>query len=227
MSRKKLSEAVNDEELRKGAQLASEPCGEEKEIEEKPVLTEEELKIKKARRTRFAVAAFVLLFAVGLTGNWYYQNSDLSASVKPLITSSDTKTLGEAEYVDSPTTVQTDESAYFSQARVERETARDKAVEELQAVIDSAEEGSEAKKKAADSLSEISKYISIENKIETLIAAKGFNNVLAVISEDGKRADIIVDAEELDSSQIIQIKEIAMQQLGCSFENISIIQSNK
>ncbi|MCD7796629.1 MAG: SpoIIIAH-like family protein [Clostridiales bacterium] len=68
--------------------------------------------------------------------------------------------------------------------------------------------------------------ISIENKIETLVKAKGIDNCLAVINEDGTKVDIIVDAEELTDTVILQIKEIATAQLGCSYSNVTIIQSN-
>ena len=40
------------------------------------------------------------------------------------------------------------------------------------------------------------------------------------------RVDVIVDVDDLSDTLILQIKEIAIQQLGCSFENVSIIQSN-
>ena len=60
--------------------------------------------------------------------------------------STDTKTLGEAEYVDSQVTTQANsESTYFSKARVDRQTARDSSIEKLQAVVDSKEAGADAK----------------------------------------------------------------------------------
>jgi hypothetical protein len=48
---------------------------------------------------------------------------------------------------------------------------------------------------------------------------------LAVINTDGSKVDVIVDCDDLTDDLILQIKEIAIQQLGCSFENVSIIQS--
>lgn len=197
---------------------------------EKPVLNETEIKQRKARKTRVAVAAFVLLLGVGVMGNWYYENTDLSNKIEPLINSTQTKTLGEAEYVDATTEISTEakssESEYFSSARVERQSARDESLDNLQAVVDSTDESEDAHKDAEKEIAKISSYISIENKIETLVTAKGVNNCLAVISEDGSRVDVIVDVQELSDSVILQIKEIAIEQLGCSFENVSIIQSN-
>jgi stage III sporulation protein AH len=197
----------------------------------KPILTEQELKAKKVKKTRASVAAFVLLLGIGVMGNWYYENTDLSSKVEPLINSTQTKTLGEAEYVDSPTEISTEsesstESEYFSSARVDRQTARDESLDKLQSVVDNTDESEEAHKSAQEDISKISSYINIENKIETLVTAKGVKNCLAVVSDDGSRVDVIVDVEELSDSLILQIKEIAMEQLGCTFENVSIIQSN-
>ena len=177
--------------------------------------------------------------------NWLYVNSfpsiivagkpnsgkttllrDISATVKPLISSSESKTLGEAEFVDA--TAQTEvkkENEYFSSARLDRQTARDEAIEKLQKILDDDNSTAEAKNVASQGISNISNYISIENKIETLVTAKGADNCIAVINEDGQRVDVIVDVPELTDNIILQIKEIAMQQLGCSFENVSIIQS--
>lgn len=179
---------------------------------------------KKRAKTKVAVAAFVFLLAVGIGGNWYYENSGIAGKIEPILNSAQTKTLGEAEFVDA-TTQMNKESEYFSTARVERQTARDESLEKLQAVIDKTDSTDEANVKASEEIAKISNYISIENKVETLVTAKGVNNCLAVISADGKRIDVIVDVEDLNEQTIVQIKDIAMEQLGCSFENVSIIQS--
>lgn len=195
------------------------------------VLTEEEMKRKKSRKTKLAMSAFVLLLAVGIGGNWYWENSDISSKISSV--TSNTKTLGEATYVDasadgedSTAAESTTESEYFSSARVDRQTARDEALEKLNAVMESTDESEDARTIAAQGIAEISGYIEIENKIETLVEAKGVGNCLAVVSTDGTRVDVIIDAEELTDELILQVKEIALQQLGCGFENVTIIQSN-
>lgn len=194
---------------------------------EKPILTDDEIKKRRSRKKRVSAAAFVLLLAVGAMGNWYYENSNISSKIEPLLTSSETKTLGEAKYVDATTEIAEDgkENEYFSSARVDRETSRDEALKNLQAVIDSPEESEQAKKAAEADIAKISTNISIENKIETLVTAKGINNCIAVINNDSTRVDIIIDVEELTDSVILQVKEIAIQQLNCTFEDVTIIQS--
>lgn len=177
---------------------------------------------KKRKRYVSAVAAFVIILGVGVMGNWYYQNSDVSSTIQPLIDSATEKTLGKAELVDA--TANVEEDTYFTKARMERNTARDTALEKLQAVVDSVDEESTAKDLAAENIARISNFITIENKIETLVCAKGVSNCVAVIKDDGSGVDVVVDCETLDDTTIMQIKDIAMSQLQCSFENVSIIQ---
>lgn len=177
---------------------------------------------KKRKRYVSAVAAFVIILGVGVMGNWYYQNSDVSSTIQPLIDSATEKTLGKAELVDA--TANVEEDTYFTKARMERNTARDTALEKLQAVVDSADEESTAKDLAAENIARISNFITIENKIETLVCAKGVSNCVAVIKDDGSGVDVVVDCKTLDDTTIMQIKDIAMSQLQCSFENVSIIQ---
>lgn len=195
-----------------------------KEKKAKPVLTEEELNKKKSRKTKAAISCFILLLGVGVAGNWYWENSDLSTKVSTISSDSE-KILGEATYVDA-TTESSTENSYFSDARVERQSARDESLEKLQKIIDSSKESDSAHKEAAEKIASISDMISTENKIETLVKAKGVNNCLAVINEDGTKVDVIVDVDELTDTVILQIKEIATAQLGCSYENVTIIQSN-
>ncbi len=195
-----------------------------KEKKEKPVLTDSELQKRKSRKTKIAISCFVLLLGVGVMGNWYWENSDLSSKVST-ISGAKEKILGEATYVDATTEAAT-ESEYFSSARVDRQKARDESLEKLQAVVDSSTESEDAKKEATEKIAKISDTINIENKIETLVTAKGVNNCLAVINESANKVDVIVDVEELTDTVILQIKEIATGQLGCSYEDVTIIQSN-
>lgn len=201
----------------------------QKNKKQKPILTEEELKKRKAKRTRVAAASFVLLLGMGILGNWYFENPKVAATIEPLISSSTerTKTLGEAEFVEATTELDQKENSYFASARVERQTARDEATDKLQSVLDKTDESEAARKKAAEEMAKLSENIANENKIETLVTAKGVDNCIAVIGTDGKKVDIIVDAEDLSDTLIVQIKDIAMSQLGCSFSDVTVIQSKE
>lgn len=158
-------------------------------------------------------------------GNWYLQNSDLSQNIEPLINNSGVKTLGEAEFVDATTEYTTEkENEYFSKARLDRQNSRDTQIDTIKDTMEKSQD-SEAIAKAEERLAQISSYIGAENKIETLTIAKGVKNCIAVINENGQKVDVIVQCDELNDNLIMQIKEIAIEQLGCEFKNVSIIQT--
>lgn len=190
-------------------------------------VNEEESKKSKTKRKRFitSIAVIAIVLAVGVTGNWYYQNSDAQSTLQPLLDSAAQKTLGKAELVDATATT-VEENSYFSSARMDRQNAREASIEKLQGIVDSADENEDLKKDAVDKIAQISANVNNENKIETLVCAKGVKNCLAVISEDGKRVDVIVDTQDLNDTLIMQIKDIAIAQTSCSFENVSIVQSS-
>ena len=81
----------------------------------------------------------------------------------------------------------------------------------------------------ANKIASISKdIISTENKIETALKQKAFNNLtVAVINEDATKLMLLFDrTKDLTDQIVLQIKEITVSQLGCSYEDVTIIQSN-
>lgn len=59
-----------------------------------------------------------------------------------------------------------------------------------------------------------------------MLKQKGVNNCIAVINEDATKVNVIVDTKDLTDQIVLQIKEITVSQLGCSYEDVTIIQSN-
>lgn len=198
-------------------------------VDEKPIefINPDDKKDRKKRKKYIStVAAFVLILGIGVVGNWYYQNTDVGSTIQPLIDSATEKTLGKAELVDATTTDVKESDTYFTKARMERNSARDTALEKLQAIVSNTSETEGARTVAAENITRISNFITIENKIETLVCAKGIDNCIAVVKDDGSGVDVVVDCKTLDDTTIMQIKDIAMSQLQCGFEDVSIIQSN-
>ena len=185
--------------------------------------TEEQLKKRKLHRARVSLGCMVLILAVGVVGNWYWENSDISTKIST-VSAQRTKTLGEATFVDATTEAAT-ENSYFTQAKLDRQSSRDAALEKLQKIVDTADKSAAAHKEAAQKIAKISDGINAENKIETLVTAKGVGQCLAIVSTDGKKVDVIVDSKDLSDALILQIKEIAVEQVGCDYKNVTIIQS--
>ena len=113
------------------------------------------------------------------------------------------------------------ESNYFTATALDRQEARDEAIDVLKLVTENSEASAEAKEEAQSKISKIATDIQNEANIETLVKAKGFEDCVAIISDDS--VSVIVSAETLQASQAAQILSIVYNTTGISPEKISII----
>ena len=113
-----------------------------------------------------------------------------------------------------------DNKDYFSASVIERERARDEALEVLQGVVDDATAIESAKEQALLDIAAMAKVIENESNIETLINAKGFEECVAVIN--GDKASVVVKSEGLQPNDLSQILEIVYLQAGILPENVTI-----
>lgn len=113
------------------------------------------------------------------------------------------------------------EEDYFTATALVRQQSRDEAIDVLKSVSENEEADEEARAEAREKIAKIAEDIQNEANIETLVKAKGFEECIAVISEDS--VSVIVKAESLQAAQAAQILSIAYESTGISPENISII----
>ncbi len=132
----------------------------------------------------------------------------------------------ELESTKSPTS---DDSAsedtaldsYFSTIQVNRQRARDEALEVLNAVVENQDASDEVKAEAIAEIKQISLEMKQEADIESLVVTKGFDKCIAVIS--GESASIVVSCEgKLTPAQLAQINTIVYEQTGIEPINITI-----
>ncbi|MBE6538219.1 MAG: SpoIIIAH-like family protein [Ruminococcaceae bacterium] len=114
-----------------------------------------------------------------------------------------------------------DSANYFATSQVNRQRARDEAMEVLQSVVDNESADAAAKEKAIGEIEQIAADMKNESNIETLVVSKGFEKCVAVVS--GGSVSVIVKGEELLDTQISQINEIVYEQTGILPENVKII----
>jgi len=113
------------------------------------------------------------------------------------------------------------EENYFTSTALDRQEARDEAIDVLKLVTENKEASEEARAEAADRISKIAVDIQNEANIETLVKAKGFEECVAVISEDS--VSVIVSAETLQAAETAQILSIVYETTGISPDKVSII----
>ena len=113
------------------------------------------------------------------------------------------------------------EENYFTATALNRQQSRDEAIDVLKLVSESNESSEEARAEASAKISQIAIDIQNENNIETLVKAKGFEECVAIISENS--VSVIVGAEELQAAEASQILAIVYDTTGINPENVSII----
>lgn len=111
---------------------------------------------------------------------------------------------------------------YFSDTKIERNKNRDKSVETIQSSLNNKNLTNEEKTKLTQDLSTLVNQTEVENKIESLIKAKGFSECVAFLDKD--KANIVVKSEGLTQEQAAQIKDIVLREGNVKAENIRIVE---
>ena len=179
------------------------------------------ISLPKIGRKNIIILCAVLLICGAIYLNWVlFSNNDLTpVNVNEPNSFNDT-TIGQASFVDSKPIIE--EDSYFTISQLNRQRARDEAMEVLYTIIDSTDALQELKDKAAEDINRIAATIENEANVETLIMAKGFDDCVAVLSQE--TANIIVKTSGLMPNEVIQIKEIVYEQAGILPSHVKIVE---
>ena len=111
---------------------------------------------------------------------------------------------------------------YFEQARIEREQARSKSIEILNATAqnEALDEGTRAK--AGDEIIAAAKNVECEQSIESIAQSKGYSEVCAVVSSDS--VNIIVRKKGFGEQDVAKLTEIATEQTKISSNNVKVVE---
>ena len=172
---------------------------------------------------KFGIRNLVIICAVLIIGgaigiNYiFYQDAPVGPDTNVDIN------LGDTNIND---TLQNDNAAsdYFAQTILSRQQARDEAIEVLQSVVQNSEAMPETVEAALADIAKIAENIECESRIETLIKAKGFEECIAVVSDES--ATVIVKSDKLLASEVAQINEIVYEQIGILPTELKIIEKN-
>ena len=124
-------------------------------------------------------------------------------------------TPGEAIFVNASGT-----GDFIVEAKMAKEYARVSAQESLQSILDNQGLSTEEKQSAVDKMVELAEVSEREMAAENLIMAKGYSDV-AVTMTDGY-VDVIIVAEELDSSERAQVEDIVKRKMQVGADKITI-----
>lgn len=110
---------------------------------------------------------------------------------------------------------------FFAEGRMGRDNQRSAMKEELENIISSKDSNKEAKTAASTRLMQLLDRGDKENKIETLVKGRGFEDALCFIDDNG--VELCVKTQEaLTDEQANQIKDIIVRTTRVSPSNITI-----
>lgn len=133
----------------------------------------------------------------------------------------ETETYGDTQFVNGGAEGQS-AAGYFAEARLEKQTSRDAAVQTLQTIMGGGDLSDDERVTSALKAVELSKLVEAEGNIETLIKARGYAD--CVVYLDGDSAKVVVQSDGLDGAQAAAIKDIILGEVTIPTENIRIFE---
>lgn len=178
-------------------------------------------KTKRFGKAQVALAVMVvaLAAAVGLNMKYSAEQDGTSANTS-------SKYLGQAEYVNASVSGESadksssGESKYFKELRENRQKTREEALDILEETLDRTDLSEDQRSETTAQINSIAQAAKQEAGIETVLKAKGFNNVVAVIGEND--VNVIIDIE-LDAAKTAQIQDAVISQTNFAVADVKII----
>lgn len=171
------------------------------------------------KRKEVVAAALVVLIGVAGYLNWSYQDTVRVSDGEEYIATG--KRLGEAQLVSSNETVTDTNGDYFSQARQNRETAREKSLDILNQTATNQAFDENTRKKAQEEIMELAEDVQREATVENLIKAKGYVDVSVYLDDD--KVEIVVKKDGFTDQDAAKISAVAVEQMDISPNAVKII----
>ena len=180
------------------------------------------------------VLAIALFVGVAVYLNWSY-NNQLTGEGSGT-DGSDGKVLGQTTLVNGVDEEQDGETAegqteeetgsgYFASARLNRQQARDSALELLQEAAADEKADQKVVDEANASIQTMADDTLSEAQVENLVTAKGYGDCVCFIGEDGVNLVVSSTDQGLSETDIAKIVEIVREETGLSADQIKIIEA--
>ncbi len=176
------------------------------------------------RKRQIIMSALVLALGSAVFVNWYFTKPQTAPTQGDAGETKAYSVLGEAQYVSSAgekTTLESNDT--LTKSRVERNKAHDQVFDSLKEIINDSSSAKTAVDKAAEQLATLTDTIKLEADIDALINAKCGFGCITTISSDS--VQVVCEKGALNSTSILQIKEIIMKHTQTSAENIIIFEA--
>ena len=166
------------------------------------------------------LAGLVLALGTAVYLNWQFAPTEsFSIPTRSGVSRSD---LGRAEFVNAEVEATTaNKNSVLAESRLNRQTARDKVLDELEKQLKDTTADSATRAQALEARTQHVKTIQLENTAETLIKAKGFSDCLVLIN--GNKVSVLIpESDSLNAEKVSVITEIITSQTGADISDIIV-----
>lgn len=176
-------------------------------------------------KKNLVAAAVLVTVCAGIYVNWLYTEDQTTADLtdtldKDKILSSDMLVMADGTALED--SFQNTVSDYFAAVRLSRQEARDSAVTLLQEAM--AYNNDAEQVQSNEQLEQIVQTALCEAQIESLIIAKGYEDCVAYMSEDGISVAVASPEGGLQKSDVAVIADIVITQSGLTMEDIRVVE---
>lgn len=112
---------------------------------------------------------------------------------------------------------------YFTQYKTERSATRNEQLLQLNEVINSSEEDSEAKENALNMKLKLAEIIEQELLLEKLIKARGYTESIVSIGLTSENINVIVRDSDFDQDDAVIIYSILAEEVGATPDKVNVI----
>ena len=166
-------------------------------------------------KKQILIAVLVAALGLAVFVNWYYSDGTKLFPGRASDKAEQAQSDGAAQYVNGLS-----DEEYFASVRMNRDSARGEALEELQAVLSQSVEDSDAAVTTAKAIEQMSAEVKMESDIESLVSGKIGSDCVAVISDNS--VDVVVTKSALNDSNVLAISDVVSQVCGGAYENIRV-----
>ncbi len=173
------------------------------------------------KRRQLILATLIVALGAAVFVNWYYTgNSQLQEGEK-----TDTEyvqNLGEAKYVNAETET-TENKDFFSESKLSRDKANDKALDNLNESLKAVRSGTEEAQSITASINALNNTIKLQNDLENLVEGKINGECLVTVNEG--KAKVVVSKGKLNENTALQILTLVTENSDIAAENVSIAEN--
>ena len=166
-------------------------------------------------KKQIIIAGLAVALGLAVFLNWYYSDGARLFPDGASGSGGQQQSDGAAQYVNGLS-----DEEYFASVRMNRDSARGEALEELQAVLAQAVEDSDAAAATAKAIEQMSSEVKMESDIESIVSGRIGADCVAVIGENS--VEVVVSKAALNDGNVLAISDVVAQVCGGQYENIRV-----